>query len=582
MMLLACASPDPAAAPPDGVLDEGPLNPFPSVELVADGRLALAEDSLPATERSWDVARLNRREGFSVVQPAVVKLPEPLDPETVPGQAGIATDGPVRMIDLDSGELLPVLAELDANEDAAEHPALIVRPMKAMTPGHSVAVILTGALTSGGAPLALPEPEGHYAELRSRLAALGQTDVQLAWDFPVGAATGPVDGIAAQLRTPTAWSFDRVRTAEEDPPLVEALMQVEGSFTAQDWLVDDASFVLDDDGLPQEQGEVEAYLYVHVPPSVADAPAGSVPILVFGHGIFGEPSYYFGDPDNAHQLEIADRLGAVVVATIWRGLSSDDYVSAIEVAEDFPRVGEITDRLGQGVGNTLALMALAQEGGLFDDPVFADIADKLDRDTMLWFGISLGSIEGAVTLASTDRIDRAVLHVGGADWSTMLERSVQWPPFAMVVSRDYTDAHLRQVAYAASQLHWDQVDPANYADRLGDRAILWQEAMEDDQVPNVTTELLLRSVGAPLGGPHASEPLGIELVELPASGPLLSQFDPETDPATTTNVPGGITDAHTIPRTWEGMKAQTVEFLASGNAAHFCGDAVCSASNPGE
>jgi hypothetical protein len=579
ILLLACYAPSPKEAPPDGALGLGASNPFPSVELVRQDALFLDEQDLPATEVQWDVARLNRRAGFSVVQTSVVQFPEPVDAGSIGGQDAMGYGGSVQMVDLTTGEEIPVLVELDQNEDAAANPSLLVRPMRAMTVGHDVAVVVTAGVTQNGGPIALPEPEGHYAELHAALAQLGFAEVQLAWDFPVGSGTDTLDAMLGQIEAPTAWTLTDVEVGDEAP--VAALMQAEGTYTVTNFLVDDALLEVTDAGVVA-QGTAEAYLFVHVPASVADAAPGTVPVIVFGHGIFGNPKQYWADPDNLHQLAIADELGAIVVGTLWRGLNSEDYLHTVEVAGDFPRIEEVTDRLQQSVVNVTQLIALVQEGGLFSDPAFATIQDKVDPDATWYFGISLGGIEGAVTLANTDRVERGVLHVGGAYWSTMLERSVQWPPFAAIVTQDYTDAHERQVAYAASQLFWDPVDPANHAERLVGRDLLWQEAMEDDQVPNLTTELLMRSVGVPLATPAATAPFDIETVAMPVSGAAFTQFDPLTDASTTTNVPGVVTSAHSIPRTWPGMQRQTATFLRTGEVLHYCGTEVCSADNTGE
>lgn len=585
LLALGCYSPDPIVTPA-GALGEGSLNPFPSTELVADGHLAFRAGELPNRGVDWDVDRLDERTGFSVVQPSVVQLPAPVDPDSIAGQAGLGTGGSVRMFDLDSGAELPVLAELDANEDAAEsgNPALIVRPMEAMTPGHTVAVVLTNEVTTNGLPFDnLPEPAGHYADLRDELSAMGVDDVQLAWDFPVGDGTAPLRSVLEQVGTPSSWTFTTTwLPGSELEPLVDATMQLEGTFVADDFLVDDVALDYAD-GTAAPQGSTDAYLFVHVPPSVATAADGSVPVMIFGHGIFGNPREYFADPDNLHQLEIADRLGVVVVATVWRGLTTDDQLHAFDVAGDFPRIHEITDMLVQGVANTVQLQRLVQTDTFWADPAFDTIRSKVDPTKVLYFGISLGGIEGAVTLANDVEFDAGVFHVGGSDWSTMLERSVDWPPFQAVVQRDYEDPVERQLLYATSQLYWDAVDPADYVDALRGGTFLWQESIGDDQVPNITTELLMRSIGVTLGTPAVTSPPNIGQQALPMDAPAFTQFDAEVGDATTTNVPGTLTNAHTIPRTWEGMKAQVVTFLAEGGVVeHFCGDGPCTAENTGD
>lgn len=583
VLLLGCPPPEDSASAPVGALGAGRLNPFPSVELVADGHLAFGADDLPLVEGAtpWDLTRLNRREGFSVVQPAVVKFAVPIDEASVSGPDAPATDGPVRLVDLESGEAVLCFSELDAAEAAVAsgERALLVRPLRTLTPGHRVAVVVTSAVTSGGAPLELPAPEGHYAELHDELAALGQDDVVLAWDFPVAAETRTVDGAVAALQEPGAVTFGWTREAgsgSEPPPGLWKL--AEGSFVGTQFLVDGVRMELGDDGLPVAQGPRDVYLMVAVPESVRSAAPGTVPVMIFGHGILSEPEDYLDEDDPSGLVALANGLGAIVVATKWTGLSDLDQVHAIEVAGDFARFYEVPEMMAQGVADTVSLARLVRDGGLLDDPLFAGLAD---RDQIVYFGISLGGIEGATTLANQDVVTRGVLHVGGSAWATMLERSSNWPPFDLVVTRTFPDPWERQVLYATTQLFWDPVDPASHADRLAGGSWLWQQSIGDEQVPNLTTELLVRSVGVPLGAPGVTAPPEVEGAALPRVGGGLTQFDPEVALPAPTNRPATKTGAHSIPRLWPGTQAQTAHFLLTGEIAHYCGEAACSASNPG-
>lgn len=584
-LLLACA--EPAAEPVDGVLDQGPLNPFPSFELVEDGHLAIADGLFPVPEggTALDVRRLDARTGFSPVQTAVVMLDEAVDPESLPSPDAGSEAGSVQLWDLDAGARIPCFAELDAHPDAlaAGRRTLIVRPLRAMTPGHSTAVVLTrGVTTEAGVPLddaawrRAVAADPHYAALADALAGLGVTDVALAWDYPVGEGTGPLDAMVVDRGTPGTWTF--TRTAQDEDVVEGVWKQAEGHFTARTWLVDDRAFAVDDAGAPVPQGEAEVDLYVMIPESLREA-TEPAPVLVFGHGFLREPGDYLADPDDTSRvIEVANRLGAVVVGSTWRGLTTDDLADAVAVARDFGRLPELTDRLTQAVVNHLLLLDLLTTGGLADDPF---LEGRADPSRIRWYGISLGSIEGAVVLANQDVVEHAVLHVGGGAWSTMLERSSNWPVFESQVRETVPDPHDRQLLYAASQLWWDPADPAAWVERLTGRPLLWQEAIGDDQVPNLATELLIRSLGVPLAEPSVTVPFGLPTTPFPLEGPALVQFDPEVGLPPEENRPAPDTDAHELPRRWEGTVAQTVEFLATGLANHHCGDQACAASNPG-
>lgn len=144
-------------------------------------------------------------------------------------------------------------------------------------------------------------------------------------------------------------------------------------------------------------------------------------------------------------------------------------------------------------------------------------------------------------------------------------------------------AAARQVLYAASKLFWDLADPAGFVEDLVDRSVLWQLSIGDEQVPNLTTELLARGVGVTLMTPSASVPFGLETGES-VTGPALVQFDPEVPLPAAGNRPAESSGAHGAPRLWDGTTAQSLRFLDAddpGVILHPCGVGVCSASNPG-
>lgn len=584
---------------PDGLLDQGALGPFPNADLVVDGHIAIPDGELPAATTPWDVSRVAWRTGFSPVQVSVARLWDiaEIDPTSLSGQLGLGVGGSVRLIDLDDGSEIPCFAELDAYPDAVsdDQRSLLVRPMQAMTPGHTVAVVITDDVkTLDGA--AFPHDAWdravatlpHYADLAQSLKTMpvlaSGSEVALAWDFPVGDGTAPMRSIAAALSTPDAYSLDLVRTADtpEDGTVPEGTWKnAEGTFHAANWLVDDVAFALDADGLPVAQGSADMYLYVHIPESARDAAPGTVPVVLFGHGILSSPERYLNDADDpSGVVALSNRMNAIVIATVWRGLTYDDLLHAVTVSSDFGRFHELTDMLTQGVANTLSLEKLVDEGSLLDDPFFEG---KADRTQLTYYGISLGSIEGAVTLANQSRIDHAVLHVGGSSWSTMLERSSDWPAFEQGITRTIPNAADRQLLYSTMQLYWDAVDPVSYVSDLDGKSILWQEAIGDNQVPNITTEVLMRSHHVKLGAPFVSQPYGIETIELPQQGTVFTQYDPQLGIPAPENRPAEDTGAHNSPRLWNGCAEQTAHALLSGGeVVHYCGETACTAENTGE
>ena len=595
-LLLSCRHD--TVAPPDPTRDA--LWPFPNGWLMRDGHLDLPEGALPMVEGGTpiDVARLNSRTGFSPVQTTVFDLGVALDPGALPyGDAAVPGEGPVQIWDLDAGRPVRGFGELDAGASDEELPTLLVRPLEPMIPGHEIAVVLTGALldasgqavaspdwfvaaAAGRAGAHLSAEAASTPALLSRLDALGVTDPILAISFPIDAGGAALDQMMGDVGVPEAWIWDAVLDADEGADVPDlAWKQLEGHFQADQWITDAGTLEVVD-GLPVYQGLGEADLLVHIPTSARDAAPGTVPVWLFGHGIFGDPGVYLSDPtDPSAVLAVADAAGAILIATPWTGLTRSDLGTVFSVANDFGTITRVTDPLAQALANQRALIRLALEGDLLDDPLFEGLPD---RDHLFYYGISLGGIEGAVLLSHEDRLEHAVLHAGGSTWSMMLERSYAWQTLEPLVADTIPAAADRQLLYALSQLFWDPVDPATVAESLGDRSILWQECLGDDMVPNLSTDVLVRGVGAALLDPAIEAPAGLDEVQGPVGGPVLFQFDPELGRPERTNRPSDRTEAHNVPRIWPTTIAQTVRFLDAtdpGVAAAACGDEPCTASN---
>ena len=603
MMWLAC-SPGSKSPVSETGASKHPHFPFPSMHHMRDGRVRLPDDLPYSTDGTpVDVDRLAWREGFSVVQSSVVSMDVALDFESLPPQSSPALDGSVQLWDLTEGEPILCFAELDAAEPIEdEFPALLVRPRNVMTAGHRIAVVLTDAIrTTAGDSMPVVDWYGdlidgqpgpnlsdwvdHYQDLDSDLRDLGVEGITLAFDFVVADGGAPVRHVAAEVGVPSEYVFEEIRTTDEGIIMPEGgWRKLRGSYTVDNWLVDDLYFSLDGSGLPEPQGTAQAELVVYMPESVRDAEPGTVPVWIFGHGLFGEPDFYLGDIDDPSKVaKLADEAGAIVFTTVWRGFKASDRIHAIQIADDFARVHEISERLTQGVANVVALSRLITEGDILDDPALLGLPD--DSGELRYYGISLGGIAGAVTIANNSRISHAVFNVGGGAWSTMLERSSQWIPFDWIMVEKVPSNQNRQLMYALSQLYWDPVDPMNHVHDLLDRSVLWQEAIGDEQVPNMTTRTLVRAVDGIHLEPVVESVSGIESSVGPLTGPAMAQYDPELPLPAEVNRPGVPSGAHSRPRTWPGSRQQVAHFLdwdAPGEVLHFCGEAPCSESNQGE
>ncbi len=627
-LLLACPSPQ---AVPCGIGGEPsiagghPLDPFPSMHLMTgEGddpsgcRLALDTDTIPVgASRPMDVASLNRRDGFSpagtlVWQPGVAVDPGSLTPLSDPGLS-LEPGAAVQLFDLDTGERLPCFAELDAWPDQQDtERALLIRPMRGMGFEARIGVAITDALVDPqGQPVAAPEPfatlrdggrdgvsdavRAHYGELLARLEELGveRDRLVLAWDFRTAShasLTAPLDRVLATMREelPLDPAFEpevvisEIADADAGDSIPAGLWrEVRGSLRLTHWLwaesgADDAPddehdagvFRLDAEGLPVPRGADDAFFTAALPDSIRGADPGTVPVLVFGHGIFANPGYYVASSsDENGVVDLCNRLGAICIGGEWRGLTTRDVADALRVANDLGRFPLITDKMVQGVSNQMALARVLRTAFVEAEWLQAEAGGSLvDTERIHYMGISLGGIEGATLMANTEVVDYGVLHVPGAVWATMLERSSHWASFEAYVAQTQPDPAHRQRIYALTQLLWDPVDPVNHADALSGRSVLWQIAIGDEQVPNFTAEIMARTTSAPQVGDPVDPVWGLESVAAPTEPDSrgVAQFDGGFVRPAGSNRPAEVTGAHTAIRHTDEMKDQVVAFFAEG------------------
>jgi hypothetical protein len=243
----------------------------------------------------------------------------------------------------------------------------------------------------------------------------------------------------------------------------------------------------------------------------------------------------------------------------------------------------VTDRLVQSHINQLTLVELVH-GALLLDPEVAIGEEEMSirEDGVHYYGISLGGIQGTGTVAISDRIQTAVLAVPGAGWSNMIQRSSQFEALELVFDIFIPDPLAQMVFVAGSQVLWDWSEPGILGSMLRDhpyKTVILQEAIGDCQVPNIATDLLVRAIGAS-HLEEATDPLaGVDTVNGPATGMLLTQirvpdeldfyFPPDAN--VTPDIDNGVHNSAVLQ---EATLFQAEELARTGMAMHPC-DGVC-------
>ena len=169
-------------------------------------------------------------------------------------------------------------------------------------------------------------------------------------------------------------------------------------------------------------------------------------------------------------------------------------------------------------------------------------------------------------MGNSEVVESGVLHVPGAMWSTLLERSSNWTPLEAFLTETVPTPSERQLLYSGMQLLWDPVDPINHLGAMAEKNVLWQVAVGDEQVPNFTAEALARSLSVPLIAPEVHQVFGLQTAGTPL-GPGASgyfQFHPGMPLPFEGNRPAEVTGAHSAVRQHPEAREQVLVFLHDG------------------
>jgi hypothetical protein len=195
--------------------------------------------------------------------------------------------------------------------------------------------------------------------------------------------------------------------------------------------------------------------------------------------------------------------------------------------------------------------------------------------------------------------------VPGMNYSTLLQRSVDFDEFAPIIYGGYPKQLERQLWLSQIQLLWDRGESNGYAQHMTSKPlpdtpkhnVLLHVAFGDHQVADVTASIMARTVGAGVRqpalvkgrSPYTNPWYGLKKLSLPSSGSGMVWWDtgpwrPDPAPdgegtpaAPVTNVPPREgKDPHGAPRGEPTARVQKSEFLKiGGRIVEVCGSAPC-------
>ena len=595
------------SAPCDFLIEERCLLPYPSSYFLKPDpstptglRVDYGPAALPANVGGThvDPTDWNTLDGFSPGPVIVALLPDtgfPVD-LTASGVAfhtnfarSLDADHPTVLMEAGTGARVVHFAEMDANTDDVTRKALIIRPGRRLQDGTRYLVALRGLVDTHGTPIrprvvfralrdlalgqistgdlaaacgascagALAARAGAFADVLARLTANG-VDVSgliLAWDFTTAsteALTGWIRAVRDQafaLGTPafTVTSVDDGGGAGFNSNI---WARVQGTFEAPLFMTADApaSRLNLVGGVPAQNGFATVPYVVDVPRIAVNGggtPQPGRPTL-WGHGLLGT-RFQLGALS-----QLANLYDFVVGAVDMQGMSNPDVVPAIlPITQDVSKFHFIPERLHQGFLNHLLLGRLMVDPvhGFNSHPAFEfgpGATGIIDTTEAYYSGGSQGGIFGLAIMSIAEDFKRGFLAVPGANYSTLLHRSVDFNPYLGLQRRAYPDRLDEELLLGLIQQLWDRAEPQGYMNHLasGDLSsppvphrVLIHMATYDCEVTNLATEIMVRSLGIPQLGPVRRSFFDVPELNAPFDGSAFVEIDPQRG-FSRCNVPG--------------------------------------------
>jgi hypothetical protein len=526
----------------DPLVPERCLRPFPSDHFtVADRhsatgrRVAFVHDALPANVDGthMDEVELNTFDGFSPGAAVLLWMPtadlvRSVAPPITDIGRSLEADSPIVVVDTRTGKRWPVWAEVDSNAPP-ENQALIVRPATNFLERHRYVVAVRGLVDAGGQPLA---PSPAFAAYRDgvcttdpvfesrrksmekvfrvlRRAGVARDDLQLAWEFTV-ASSRSIAGRMLHVRDDAfRWLGRRAPaftvTSVEEQPNPETMRRVHGTYEVPLYLTGDGGpgerFALDGAGRPVRQAApYTATFTCDIPPAAATAPAR---MSLYGHGLLGDQ----GEVNGSLVRPMSATYDVAYCATDWIGMAGEDVPNAIAILADLSKFPTLADRLQQGLLNVLFLGRLMRHpDGLVSDPAFQmNGAPLLDTRELYFDGNSQGAILGGALCAVAQDFKRCVLGEAGMNYSMLLQRSVDFDLYKVVLDGSYPDPFVQLLSIDLIQMLWDRGETDGYAQhvtrapypRTPRHTVLLLGAVGDHQVSQFALQVETRTMGAP-------------------------------------------------------------------------------------
>jgi len=563
---------------------QGCLMPWPSMLYAktdsssATGyRLAIPREAMPINADGIIVEpdTFNRWDGFSAIAPMLAMFPNGVSATGLPSwknpDESLAPTSPIVLVNVETGERVPLFAEVDQNTIEIPKRALIIRPLARLKPSSHYAVGIRNTVKAAdGSPLerspgfeALASGGGFShpgfetlkktaPQMFAALEAAGvpKNELVLAWDF----VTVSDEFLRSDLTTMREQALPAIGanganltfTANPQANTPATYKRYLGTFKSPNFLTngeaDSSVLRRDTTGKPIVMGMRDAKFAAIVPACVATQPLPR-PTIVFGHGLFGSSEEYLTDN---FVIDLAQDQCLVIVAGDFIGLTSRQLALTPLAVNDLNRGPQIVEKLAQSVIDFISLESITR-GPMATSPEFQyNGMPVIDPARTFYVGGSLGGIMGNTFMAYDPNIKKGLLAVPGGNWSMLFERSTAWTLLLGAAQGAYENAELYQLNLAMSLgMGFEPYDPMTTAAHVTKdplfgnptKDILMWYAVGDCLVTNIATEMIAREMGLQMTAPTVKTPWGITTTTAPLVNGITLYDEHPTPMPFDTNIP---------------------------------------------
>ena len=456
-----------------------------------------------------------QRDGFSPGGALMTNLPG----ATITGLAdayhieqSITPTSPTVIMEADTGAIVPHWAELDSltstmsydSNNDVDAQMFFIRPALRLKDNTRYIVAIRNVVDDNGVPLP-PSPvfqalrdntpssdlsvaprRALYADILGKLqgAGIDPTSLQLAWDFTtaskddttqwmvhmrddalntVGAA-GPAYTYTQCTSTPSGPSNAPCGITDNPNPYIRR--RIIGQMTVPLYLdTPNPGASLNfgpggrDTGMPTQNGTAVFQFLLQIPNSLVNS-GSKGPIIQNAHGLFGDQT----EGQDSYMAETCDREGYVEIAVDLVGMASDDGATYVPnlIAGDISQFYHVIDRMHQGFINELLVMRMMRGKMATDPATMFNGNPTINPTTSYYRGDSQGGISGGVYMAISTDVTRGLLGETGAPYNTLLDRSVDFNGFFLIIQGAYPNPLDIQFGLGLIQALWDRAEPGGY------------------------------------------------------------------------------------------------------------------------